>query len=64
MSNIDENINSPETQKNNPEREACNIDENVFTNPTQLKLTPFKAIQWINGGWSITPWPDVPPIPK
>ena len=64
MSNIDENINPLETQKNNHECEAYNTNETVFASPTQLKLTPFKAIQWINGAWNIIPWPDVPPIPE
>ena len=26
--------------------------------------TPFKSIQWVNGAWMITPWPDVPPLPE
>lgn len=64
MSNLDENINPPETQKNNQDREAYNINETIFTSPTQSNLTPFKSIQWKNGAWSVTPWPDVPPIPE
>jgi len=61
MSNIDKNIKPRETQMKN---EVSSINEIVFTSPTQLVQTPFKSIQWINGAWSITPWPDVPPIPE
>ena len=38
--------------------------EKNHINPQATTQTPFKSIQYVNGAWKVTPWPDVPPLPS
>lgn len=62
MSNLDENINPPETSKNTNENELCINNKTTVIFPAQTKLAFFKSIKWVNGAWIVTPWSDAPPI--